>query len=326
MNSLRARLAPLVRSPWLKLALQVLVSLALIAVLLSLDLPSLVELLRGSDPLLVLVVVILTFVYTYLLSERWRLILRGLGVHQATLTTFDLSMRGYFFGTFLPSNAGGDVVKAYLLSRRGAPLSVALLSVVLDRVTGMAALLWLGALAGWFTVGPSEVVAQVSSLALVGLAIVVTVSGLLGLWLVPMLERPLLALTPRFARPAMNALLGAMREFAARPMLFLVATIISIPLQIFYVFQMHLLVLALHAHVDLGLLTLAVTWGTLAGALPISFSGFGPRETAFVATLGSPQVGLAVGLLSGALQIISGIPGGILQLLDRGSVPPKTDS
>ena len=46
-----------------------------------------------------------------------------------------------------------------------------------------------------------------------------------------------------------------------------------------------------------------------------SFSGFGLRETAFAVTLGSTDLGVAVGLLTGAMQVISGLPGGVLQLL-----------
>src|SRR5439155_5073851 len=165
--SLAGRRQALLRSPWLKVGVQLLVGLALIAALLSLDFGGLWRLLRGADPALVALVVALTFVYTYLLSERWRLILRGLGVRVPIVPAFDLTMRGYFFGTVLPSNAGGDVVKAYILSRRGAPFAVALLSAGLDRVAGMVALAWVGAAAGWLAPDLGGAVSRPSELALV---------------------------------------------------------------------------------------------------------------------------------------------------------------
>jgi glycosyltransferase 2 family protein len=323
--SLAGRRRALLRSTWLKLAVQLLIGLALIAVLLSLDFGGLLRLLAGADPGLVALVVVLTFLYTYLLSERWRLILRGMGVRVPTLPAFDLTMRGYFFGTVLPSNAGGDVVKAYLLSRRGAPLSVALLSAVLDRVAGLAALAWLGGVAGWLALAPADLAAGATTYGLLLLAAATTLGGLLGPTLVGWLEAPLLRLTPRFLRAPLAGACSALRALGSRPLIYLVAVLVSVPLQLFYVFQMHLLLLALHVSADPYRLTWAVTWATLAGALPISFSGFGPRETAFAAALGSRDVGVAIGLLSGAMQVISGLPGGVLQLLERGAGPTPSE-
>ncbi|GEM_PF-950621 len=320
LASLRAPLAGAARSSWFRLALQLLVGVALIAALLSLDFGALWRLVAGADPLLLAVVLALNMGYTYLLSERWRLILRGLGARQPSLPLFDLTMRGYFFGTFLPSNAGGDVVKAYLLSRRGVWLSLGLLSVALDRVAGLVALAWLGAPAGWLATGGGSLMFQVSALGLLAVAAGLTAAAIIGPRLLALCERPALALTPSFAQPALRSLLDAVRTFASRPALFLLATVFSLPLHFIYIFMVYLLLLALHATVDPLRLTWAITWATLAGALPISFSGFGPREAAFVATLGSPgELAVAVGLLTGALQILSGLPGGVLQLLEGSS-------
>ena len=76
----------------------------------------------------------------------------------------------------LPSNAGGDVVKAYLLSRRGAPLSVALLSAVLDRVA-VSAVLRIPAVASCF----SAVVAVSATMCMLEPVLPLFLSARLGL-------------------------------------------------------------------------------------------------------------------------------------------------
>lgn len=52
---------------------------------------------------------------------------------------------GCFFNNFLPSTIGGDAVKAYYLYRRGGGLHSSMASVFMDRYIGLAALVMIGA-------------------------------------------------------------------------------------------------------------------------------------------------------------------------------------
>src|SRR5262249_34403968 len=154
-----------------------------------------------------------------------------------------------------------------------------------------------------------DLATSASTGGLVLLAAAATLGGLIGPTLVGWLEPPALRLAPRVLHQALRSACASLRSLGSRPFIYLVAVLLSIPLQLFYVLQVHLLLVALHAPADPYRLTWAVTWATIAGALPISFSGFGPREAAFAAALGDRQVGVAIGLLTGALQVLSGLPG-----------------
>jgi uncharacterized membrane protein YbhN (UPF0104 family) len=79
-------------------------------------------------------------------SLRWGLILRPLGVPVRPRRLFALYLVGMFFNQLLPGSIGGDVVKMVALAR-GAAGGV---SVVLDRLVGLAALLVLAAAAALF--------------------------------------------------------------------------------------------------------------------------------------------------------------------------------
>src|SRR5258708_18525223 len=79
-------------------------------------------------------------------SLRWGLILRALGAPVRPRRLFALYLVGMFFNQLLPGSIGGDVVKMVALAR-GAAGGV---SVVLDRLVGLAALLVLAAAAALF--------------------------------------------------------------------------------------------------------------------------------------------------------------------------------
>jgi glycosyltransferase 2 family protein len=81
-------------------------------------------------------------------SERWRIFAASLqmqGTYRSFVQVYFASM---FFNIGLPSLVGGDVIKAYIVSRRNSkPLQVGLASVLQDRGAGLISLLIYGSIA-----------------------------------------------------------------------------------------------------------------------------------------------------------------------------------
>ncbi len=72
-------------------------------------------------------------------SFRWFLLARAQGLSLEYLQTFQLSMIGMFFNTFMPGAVGGDLVKAwYVAGREPQRKTKAVFTVVLDRVVGLS--------------------------------------------------------------------------------------------------------------------------------------------------------------------------------------------
>ena len=80
-----------------------------------------------------------------LCAQRWRLFADSLGM-QGTYRGFaQMYLVGMLFNIGLPSLIGGDVVKAYILSRRSSrPLQSGLASVLQDRAAGLVSLIVYG--------------------------------------------------------------------------------------------------------------------------------------------------------------------------------------
>lgn len=81
---------------------------------------------------------------TVLATARWKILLTVQDIHLSWLRCWQLFMVGMFFNLFMLGSTGGDVVKMYLTMRE-APgnKAAALLSVFMDRVIGMLALIFL---------------------------------------------------------------------------------------------------------------------------------------------------------------------------------------
>ncbi len=73
-------------------------------------------------------------------SVRWGMLLAARGLRLSRVSVFMYYLIGMFFNNFLPSTVGGDVVKAYYLSRATGKGAVAFVSVLLDRLMGMGGL------------------------------------------------------------------------------------------------------------------------------------------------------------------------------------------
>jgi len=77
---------------------------------------------------------------------RWQILLRVQGIELSWFRVFSLLVIGVFFNFFIPGGTGGDVIKIfYLLKETPGKRTVALLSVLVDRLIGLIALTVLAA-------------------------------------------------------------------------------------------------------------------------------------------------------------------------------------
>ncbi|HEY7104963.1 MAG TPA: lysylphosphatidylglycerol synthase transmembrane domain-containing protein [Acidimicrobiia bacterium] len=126
----------------LKLALRILVSVALLVVLV-LKIPSdTVEPKdTGAGTLTFLIAALaLTFAGFVLSAWRWQRVLAVFDVHVGLRTLLGYYLAGQFVGNVLPSTVGGDVLRVSRASRSTGGSDVAFGSVVIERLTGFVAL------------------------------------------------------------------------------------------------------------------------------------------------------------------------------------------
>lgn len=79
---------------------------------------------------------------------RWYLLVRAQGLPFTLRNAIRLGLVSYYFNSILPGSVGGDILKAVAVAREQSRRTVAVATILIDRVIGLWALAWLVALAG----------------------------------------------------------------------------------------------------------------------------------------------------------------------------------
>jgi glycosyltransferase 2 family protein len=81
---------------------------------------------------------------------RWYILVRAQQLPFTMSSAFRLGLIGLYWNTFLPGSVGGDIIKAAFITREQSRRTVAVATVLLDRVVGLCGLFWLVTLLGSF--------------------------------------------------------------------------------------------------------------------------------------------------------------------------------
>ncbi len=260
------------------------------------------------------------FAMSGLAAWRWALLSEAMGMALPFPRACRFLFIGLFFNQTLPSSLGGDAVRVLLVRRDGATLTDALANVLVDRVTGVAALAITAAAGLPFILGvpalstPAAVVAALAFGAVCGLAFLAWLGG-----------RParrdgrLAALVRRVA--------GGVRAIGRSPGGGLVVAGQSIAVHLLLVAAAALLLDGMGRPLGFGVLVALVPMVMLFAVVPVSIAGWGVREGAMVVALGYAGVAaddaLAVSILLGLGLFATGLPGVPLWLAAPARAPEQ---
>ena len=260
-------------------------------------------------------VALMLAVQLVLCASRWKALVHYFGL--ANVSTADLCWflgASHLYGEVLPSTVGGDVVRTAMLARL-VGLRLATLSVILDRITGLAMLLLMTLVLLPLLAWRIENISAVAGLAAVGIGGIAALRALLLLSgkSVPSWLPKAASLLPEFAAHVREAL------FSRALRLQVVGS--GLLVQIFSVVLFF--VLGRSVGVPLAFLDclLLVPPALLLSALPVSLSGWGVREgtlAGMFALVGmEPADIVVVSMLYGLTGPAIGVVYAVLSLLRR---------
>jgi hypothetical protein len=298
--------------------LKVGVSLALLAYLLSTtDLAALTRRVRSGDPLLLAGALALYALTLAVATWRWRLLLRALG-YQATMGHLSASyLVATFFNNFLPSNVGGDVIRVRDSSRLTGSTTASLAVVAIDRILGLGALYVLAV--GAYVFGGRTVRGLAGALpALVALGVVFGVMAYV--YVTPGVARRLMAVSRLDALPwireRFEVAQGAVHVYREQVAVLWTAFAASVAIQALVVCYYYEVARSLRIALPLAACFLVVPLCTLVQTVPISFNGWGIRESVFILyfrQLGlSRDSALAFSLAGAGLIVIVSLSGAVV--------------
>jgi hypothetical protein len=241
---------------------------------------------------------------------RWVLLLQSSGSSIRVSQAARIFLISSFVGSFLPAGVGGDVARAYGLSRATNDSAEALASVAIDRVLGIAALLVMGVVG--LTVTATAVADWRAGSAA---ALLLLASGAL-LWA----DRVVEALLPSaMRRGAMGARLvslsAALSRYRSRPLTLAHVFSWSLAVQVLRIVQAYALGLGLGLAVPFRYYLVFMPIGLLMLLLPISVSGFGAPQAMIVWLMRPLGVADEQSFALSTLIVLTGLAGNLPGLL-----------
>lgn len=302
-----AGVTPARTSPW-RLWIKIGVTALIVAALLAyVDLGTVVEKIATLGRGHLTAVLLLLCAQIVFAGWRWHLILRALGERIAFREDFRMYLAGAMANIALLATVGGLSVRALLLVRRGTSLGVAALSLAVERLLVLAALIVafvFGALVLRGQIQQTGIEAMHSAALVAGLLLLVGVLGVVCVYRV-LRRRRFGAACPELAalarRPWQTAALFASSALVLLLSFAVVAVIAS----------------ALGVHVPLLLLLAVQPIVVVMASLPVSFGGWGVREGSMVVSLGALGVSAEKAL---AISVLYGLTGVAATLLVAGLV------
>jgi uncharacterized protein (TIRG00374 family) len=253
-------------------------SILLYVVFIKTGIGQIFSLLKGMHPAAFVSATVLFIVAQFCSTLRWKLLLP---VDIGTKTLFSLYMIGSFFNTLLPGLIGGDAVKAYYLYQATGKGGLSLASTFMDRYIGFAMLIALGIIAfpfgiSYFHGSPVEWVLPLIVIGFVGSSFLI-----FGL-----------RLGKRFR--TLSELYEYFHSYRNKKRTLIKALLISGLVQILGISAVYILALGMGEHIPYLACLIFLPIIILFTTLPISISGIGVREGAFVFFFG--LVGVAPGV------------------------------
>lgn len=311
---------------------KIIATLAIIGFLFTrIDLAKMARSVAGANPWLLVLALALYFLAIFIGAIKWRVLVQAQGMHASTGQLFTFSLVGLFFGNLLPSNVGGDVIRAYGLVRATERAEAAAISVLVDRLMGLTAFLGaavvMASLAAVVLARGAEM-EQVEIATVVAAAVFIFGSALLFSnrvaqrfkwifdlrWLAPV--RPT-------AQKVFSALQVYRRSYRALGLNLALSTLIVIVTT----FVWYAVGLALGVTSPLFYFFLFNPLIAFVLLIPISFNGLGPKEATavfFFGLAGVPEeLALAMSLLFHLIIVLTSVPGGILWWRERTLAPPE---
>jgi uncharacterized membrane protein YbhN (UPF0104 family) len=270
---------------YILLALKLSVSIILLVVLFSrIDVAQLWQTARlASLPWLIAAIAVFG-TSTVAAAWRWNLLLKAQHIQitlQSLLGTFLVAT---YFNNFLPSNIGGDFVRISDTARHTNSKTLATTVVLMDRILGLIALVFVAAL-GATAIGRLHHAAAPIWPVWLWAGFVAGAAATTPAVFAPAgfgrLLRPLTVFHPEWVGDRITTLTGALAKFGADPgalvAAFMGAILVQAALVVFYFAVAY----ALHLDIAFWDLAVVVPMSFVVQLLPVSIGGFGVREAFF---------------------------------------------
>jgi uncharacterized protein (TIRG00374 family) len=261
-----------------------------------------------------------------IVSFRWWMLLRTQAVHISIPASVKLNFLGLFYNNFLPSSVGGDLVRAWYVTKHTHRRFEAALSVLVDRILGLISMTIMAILAWWllfdfrvldlgqgYIIRFGQIIARYEGVwvgVLVGLAVVLAI-----VFIVPAMRKRIEGL---FRKLRIYATKGFLKVYDATMLYLKNPATLAAAVAVTFVSQG---IVGIEAPLRYYMVFFPLSW--VLGALPISVAGAGVVEgwlvILFISNVAgvSREAATALALCQRAIWMLVSLPGLAIYLTGR---------
>lgn len=313
---------------------KLLITLALIVFILTrVDLSQVGTIIVEANPWLLLLALALYFAALVVGAFKWQILVRAQGIDASLGDLLASSLMGLFFGNVMPTNIGGDVVRAYDLARatRGRSEAAAI-SVLVDRMMGLFS--WFSAAVVTSAI-TSLLLTEAQRLEQLEIATIIVASGFLALCAMLFSRRIARRAAVLFqwsplarVKPIAENIYHALQVYRFRYGALALNVLLSLGIVVITAFVWFLVGQAVGiTHVNFFYFLLFNPLVGFVLLVPISINGLGAKEAAVVFFFGMIGVAneraLAMSLLFHLIVVLTSLPGGLVWLRARRSIDER---
>jgi len=285
------------------------------------------ELAGRADPLLLFVAVGLLLAERILSVSKWLLLLRAKGSPITFWRLLVINYIGGFWGLVLPSSVSADIVRGYYLSKSTANVSLAVTSMVIDRLMGALSLILLGCVSAWM-VGDTFGLAHARPIAAgVAGACALSIALLFHNNFVHWVDQRLIQrMADRKIIHQVRRWIAACLQYRQYPRTLVASFLLTGFVQMLRILVFYAVALSFGVHASVTYYFIFVPLIMLLIILPFSINGIGVREGSFVAFFAMVGVPTAqafiISFVVSVLTTLMTAVGGLFYMFDKSSTKP----
>ena len=285
------------------------------------------ELAGRANPLLMAVAVGLLLAERILSVSKWLLLLRAKGSRITFWRLLVINYIGGFWGLVLPSSVSADIVRGYYLAKSTANVSLAVTSMLVDRLMGALSLVLLGCISAWMVGDTFGLVHARLFAASVAVACALGIALMFYDGFIRWVDRLIVqrAAGWKVIRPV-HQWIASCFEYRQYPNTLVASFLLTVFVQMLRVLIFYAVAVSFGIRVPVTYYFIFVPLIMLLIMLPVSINGIGVREGSFVvffARVGVPSseafiISFAVSVLTTLMTAV----GGIIYMFDKSAIKP----
>lgn len=256
---------------------------------------------------------------SFIIAARWHQILKAYGFNVSLFKVFRVYMIAFFFNNFLPSTVGMDVVRGAYIVKRKSDLADVISTILLERWIGMLGIILYVSVIPVFFLSSIELTYFIYVSA--G-GVLISVIFIIAVWndsVHELMSRLISKIKWLNIGSRINTLYLSLRTIRKHMHLFIVNLLLSVLIQVFFVFANYFIVLGQGLNITFIQLLIYVPLISIISMIPITINGIGLRDWAYITFfgLGMKEQAFSLSLTFFILLTVMSLLGGLIFIFEK---------